>query len=217
MAPLGRSSSGSIKVNINWLHYTDHDLAPLGRSQGGSIRAIFEWLHIGGHQQHMTRTRGLWGFNRNIWTHEGVYVIQDIDAKGTIEHVNVNELEKMFKRGEEIDGLRFSKDGKIRFAPIETYDLGGHTPESLSKDGVAIASFGKKGAKKLGKVADKFKERPFVAGIYPDDIPIGEQYKISVTYLSTHSEKLFIRVSATQDIKRNLGFISYRPAFGVLK
>jgi len=42
-------------VNIDWLHYTDHDLAPLGRSQGGSIKAIIEWLHISGHQQTLLR------------------------------------------------------------------------------------------------------------------------------------------------------------------
>jgi hypothetical protein len=51
VAPLGRSSSGAIKVNMTWLHYTDHHLAPLARSQGGSFMPVIEWLHIGGHQQ----------------------------------------------------------------------------------------------------------------------------------------------------------------------
>jgi hypothetical protein len=49
VAPLRRSSSGSITAIIRWLDYADHGVASLRRSQGGSFAAIMEWLYSTDH------------------------------------------------------------------------------------------------------------------------------------------------------------------------
>jgi hypothetical protein len=67
------------------------------------------------------RERFLWIFNRNLWTPKGVYVVQDNEARGRSEALEENQLEKMLNGGEEIKGVRFSKDKTVRFAPKETY------------------------------------------------------------------------------------------------
>ena len=108
------------------------------------------------------RNAWLWVFNRNLWTSEGVYVVQDLKAIGKSQPLNQNELEKMLEGGKNLGGVRFSKDGKIRFASKGSYQLKIHTPESLAKDGFMVASYGIKGAEKLGEVSRKFRLKPRV-------------------------------------------------------
>lgn len=103
---------------------------------------------------------GIWNFNRNLWTPEGVYVVQDPEALGGSQPFNINQLEKSLKRGKERNGIRFSEDGTVRFAPEGSYKSGEHTSESLAKDGYIIASYGIEGAEKLGEVFYKFKYIP---------------------------------------------------------
>jgi hypothetical protein len=104
-------------------------------------------------------------FNNNLWTPKGVYVVQDPEAIGISQPLNENDLEKMLKGGKDINGIRFSKDKKVRFAPKESYKLGEHTAESLSKDGFVIASCNVNGAEKLGEVSSTFKNNPFIFGL----------------------------------------------------
>jgi len=111
------------------------------------------------------KNRWLWVFNRNLWTDKGVYVFQDLEAKGLSEPLNLNELEKSLKGGREFNGIRFSEDGIVRFAPKELYVLGEHTPGYLLRDGFIIASFGKDGAEKIGKVSSKFRYHPVIDGV----------------------------------------------------
>lgn len=97
---------------------------------------------------------GLWIFNRNLWTENGVYVFQDSN-KETGE-LNIRGLEDMLSDGEEISGVRFSNDGKLRFAPKGTYNIRKClSQKSISNDGFMIASFGIEGAEKLGKISEK--------------------------------------------------------------
>ena len=112
-----------------------------------------------------TMRNWLWVFNRNLWTPEGVYVIQDLEAMGISQLLNQNDLEEMLKGGKDLGGVRFSQDGRIRFAPKGTYTPGGHTPESLAKDGFMVASYGLEGAEKLGEVSAKFREEPYIFGV----------------------------------------------------
>jgi len=107
----------------------------------------------------------LWVFNRNLWNKNGVYIFQDLKAIGRSQPLEINELEKMLKGGKEINGIRFSEDGVVRFAPKESYRLGEHTPESFAKDGFIIASCGQEGAEKLGEVSTKFKNKPSIYGV----------------------------------------------------
>ena len=111
------------------------------------------------------KNRWLWVFNRNCWTDKGVYVSQDLEAKGLSAPLDVRELEKSLKGGREFNGIRFSEDGRVRFAPKELYVLGEHTPGYLLRDGFIIASFGKDGAEKIGKVSSKFRYNPKTYGV----------------------------------------------------
>jgi len=48
------------------------------------------------------KNRWLWVFNRNLWTSEGVYVVQDWNAVGTSQPLNQKALEEMLKGGKEV-------------------------------------------------------------------------------------------------------------------
>jgi hypothetical protein len=111
---------------------------------------------------------GLWVFNRNIWTKDGVYVVPDLKALGRNQPLSQNELEKMLKGSKDIKGIRFSKDQSVRFAPKGSYELGFQTSELLAKNGFVIASYGIEGAKKLGEVSSKFENKPYVYGVKTD-------------------------------------------------
>jgi len=115
------------------------------------------------------RNKWLWVFNRNLWTPSGVYVVHDSNAVGLNQSLTENELELMLSDRTELNGIKFSQDGNVRFAPIETYKLGKHTPESLASDGFVVASYGINGAKALGEVAEKILSNsgrdPFIYGI----------------------------------------------------
>ncbi len=118
----------------------------------------------------------LWVFDRNLWTPEGVYVVYDKDAKGLSEPLRVNDLEKELKGVRKRDGIKFSSDGKVRFAPKDTYVLGEHTSESLAKDGFVRVSYGEEGAEKLGEVSAskhfKYKPRTFGVNVNEGEEPI---------------------------------------------
>jgi len=137
------------------------------------------------------KNRWLWVFNRNCWTDKGVYVSQDLEAKGLSAPLDVRELEKSLKGGREFNGIRFSEDGRVRFAPKELYVLGNHTPDSLSKDGFIIASFGKDGAEKIAEVSSKFKyNNPMTYGL---DIEEGQNSEQRVSALGKYLDGDWLR------------------------
>ena len=112
---------------------------------------------------------GVYVFNRNIWTQQGVYVIQDseVDAlqqlRGNSEKVKVWDLMQLIEQvNNGINGVRFSKDGKVRFAPKESYSLGEVNTQSILDDCFVIANFGEQGAKNLSEVAAHFNNKPFL-------------------------------------------------------
>lgn len=122
----------------------------------------------------------LWVFNQNLWTPKGVYVILDLQAIGVDAKLNVSDIERMVNETgiKEYGGVRFSRDEKVRFAPVETYKLGEHSPESLSTDGWVVANFNVDGAKKLGEVSSKLKDKPIIYGLDSDSFNEGsEDYK----------------------------------------
>ena len=107
----------------------------------------------------------LWVFNRDIWTPKGVYVVQDTKAEGQSARFDLNELEDILSGGKTERGVRFSKDGKVRFAPKSSYSLGVHTPQTLAQDGFVIANYGIEGAECLGNLAQYFRNRPRTFGL----------------------------------------------------
>ena len=105
---------------------------------------------------------GLYVFNRNIWTSNGVYVIQDseVDAlqqlRGNSEKVRLWDLKQLIEQGgNEIKGVRFSKDGKIRFASKDSFLVGEVDSQRVAEDGCVIANYGINGARLLSNVASK--------------------------------------------------------------
>ncbi len=110
----------------------------------------------------LMRNKWLWVPNRNLWTKDGVYVVYDEKGVGRTEELDISKLEKILKGAEEIKGVRFSEDGKVRFAPKETYKGGEQTFEDFSNNGSVIANYGVEGAEKLAEVSKKFKNNPYV-------------------------------------------------------
>jgi hypothetical protein len=148
----------------------------------------------------------LWIFNINLWTNKGIYVIKDLSKIGENQFLEIDELEKKLKEGEEINKIRFSNDGTVRFAPKGSYRNGDHTPDALAKDGLVIASLGVKKAEELGRISTKFKNHPCILGIY-----------------ELETKNPIQRVSAIGEWDEGLGFYGgveiYKKAhaFGLLK
>ncbi len=115
--------------------------------------------------QDIMKNRYLWVFNRNLWTPEGVFVVYDSKAIGITEELGQGELERRLNNREDVQGVKFSTDGTVRFAPKGSYNLGEHTKESLVENGFIIASFGKEGAKKLAEISTNFRDKPYVWGV----------------------------------------------------
>ena len=134
------------------------------------------------------RDKWLWVFNRNLWTKDGVYVLQDEGAIGRSQSLNQKDLEIMLKDSKEFNGIRFSKDKKVRFAPKESYQLETNTPEVLAKNGFVIASYGVEGAEKLGEVSSKFKAKPYVFGVKTDN----SEQRVSALFGNDFDNRLYV-------------------------
>ena len=119
-------------------------------------------------------------FNRNLWTSEGVYVVQDLGAIGKSQLLDEKDLEKRLSNSPAGSPVCYSSDIRIRFAPKGSYKLGEHTPESLAKDSFMIASYGFEGAEKLGEIYSKFRYKPEIGGI---DVQKGDNPKLTVSVL----------------------------------
>ena len=122
--------------------------------------------------QHIRKTmknRWIWVGNRNLWTSDGVYVIQDSQGIGRSQELAINELESALKGGKEFSwgGVRVSQDKRIRFAPKDTYSLGYQSPEDFAKNGFVIASCNQEGSEKLAKVSQaiQFKTNSYIWGL----------------------------------------------------
>lgn len=135
------------------------------------------------------RNNWLWVYNRALWTEKGVYIIPDENVVGRSEQLSINDLEKMLNGGKELSwgGIRFSSDGKVRFAPKGSYQLGKHTSESLVKDGFIIANCNEEGALKIGKVSIAFKNLPFTYGL---EIQNGQAPELRVSAVSEVDDRL---------------------------
>jgi hypothetical protein len=137
----------------------------------------------------------LWVCNRNLWTPKGVYVTPDIKGFGSYhdKELEVDFLEEKLRGGNEIQGVRFSQDGKTSFAPKETYRHNDsrvkeqrHTVEELANDGFIIASFGVEGAERLGEVAATLgSEKNYIFGV---NIKEGEKPDRSILFVTDNSK-----------------------------
>ncbi|MEI7733525.1 MAG: hypothetical protein WCO56_28405 [Verrucomicrobiota bacterium] len=117
---------------------------------------------------HQLEKTGFWIYSRVYWTDIGVYTIdeercavnEDADEKYKDPKDIPRYLAKEMANGISLsNGVTWSRDGKIRFAPNETYRLGFHNAETLTDDGFAIALLGIEGAKKVAAIVNKFYKR----------------------------------------------------------
>ncbi|MDO8628391.1 MAG: hypothetical protein Q7R56_01395 [Nanoarchaeota archaeon] len=102
------------------------------------------------------RDRGLWVFQQCLWTKEGVYVVDDSQAKGLTEKLTPDSLEERLQGSTTVDGIRISPDKSVRFASKKTYRINYCTEydrKSLIKNGFVLASYGKRGAELLDEVS----------------------------------------------------------------
>ena len=101
--------------------------------------------------------RFLLTFNRLDFVYEGVYVSQISNLKDLTEKFNKDKFENKLKYGIKLkNGIRFSKDDKVRFAPKKNYGFGEHEKGTLAYDGFVIANYGIKGAEKLAEISREF-------------------------------------------------------------
>ncbi|MBS3079857.1 hypothetical protein J4221_00125 [Candidatus Pacearchaeota archaeon] len=203
---------------------------PTGEEIASLIRSVYPpYTFIKDHVR-------IWVFNRNLSTYNGVYVLQDQEANGTIfsgEYVSsqahrqhkinlinkVNKLEKIVKNGEEIEGVRFSEDGRIRFAPRETYVSKDKIP--LSKNGFVIASFGLEGARKLEEASHNFKDGYEVGTLdLKDEIMVVDD----VSYISRYNHDHLYGVTGGNPLEHVLCIEGREPgddlcgsSFGIIK
>src|SRR3989344_810713 len=105
--------------------------------------------------------------NINIWTpkrveNPGLYVVHDENGKGLSEKIDTNVLEDRLSGGStERQGVRFSRDRKVAFAPLNTITAGSHIKGALAQDGAYIANYGVEGAVRLDKVDARFALNPY--------------------------------------------------------
>lgn len=126
-----------------------------------------------------------WNSNSNLLTKKGIYVFQgDISGNPLI---SIEELEERLINGHELQGgIRFSADGKVRFAPEEGFSYGCsiHTSKELAEQGNIVAEYGVEGAEKLREVSKRFECKPrtstnYAKGPRPSAISLGGgNYKV---------------------------------------
>lgn len=135
------------------------------------------------------KNKWLWVPSVRLWTPEGVYVVHDKEAAGLSQPLNVGNLEERLNGGNVVNGIRFSPDESVRFAPRKSYRLEKHTPESLSKDSSIIAEYGLQGAEKLREVSARFIMPPYVYGV---NLEKGQKpvQRLSTLYSSLYGHRL---------------------------
>ena len=98
------------------------------------------------------KNRYFWCFTKNLWTPEGVYVVNDRDGS----KLSRKDLEKRLKKNDE----------DVRFVPEDKVKLGEQTSKELeNNEYIRAHTEGQEGAQKLAEIADEFKLKPFVYGL----------------------------------------------------
>ena len=130
-----------------------------------------------------------WLAQRNLWVPEkyqsahGVFVVDDKNGVGLDKELDVGKLESSLKGGRKLkNGIRFSEDETIGFAPRATYSSGEMSSDKFAKDGFMIISNKPQGAKRLAEVASSkhFQYKPYTWIVEPTNKPIQSLSAVSV-------------------------------------
>tara|TARA_Y100000034_G_C6846117_1_gene383302 strand:- start:40 stop:804 length:765 start_codon:yes stop_codon:yes gene_type:complete len=93
-------------------------------------------------------------FQTNHWFKEGVYIEQGKTPKGMRNVSDKERLERLLEDATNLpNGIRFSRDQTIRFAPRKSYKDGELDYKEVANDGFIIASCGIGRAKKLSELS----------------------------------------------------------------
>lgn len=111
-------------------------------------------------REEIMKQRFLWLAGINVWVPEkynsahGVFCLDDEKGFGLNQEPDIGALEKAIIGGKRLDnGVRFSEDEKIRFAPRNTYREGEFSPEEFALDGFVIVKLRLEGAKRLAEAS----------------------------------------------------------------
>lgn len=102
------------------------------------------------------RANWLWDFKKNLYTlygpenERGIYLARDAKAIGLSAKLDRAELEKMLDPRIEVDGVKFSSDYSLAFAPESTYL---NKPFNSSNGYLIARGEGKEGAEALVRVS----------------------------------------------------------------
>ena len=135
----------------------------------------------------IVQKRFFWAFNRNLWTQSGMFSTTDRKAIGRSQELDEEVLDQAIKGGLDINGVRFSQDGTVRFAPKGSYTFGEMSAEELAKDGAMIAQYGVEGAKLLAEASTTRKNKPITYGL---NIQKGQTPQIHVSTLDENGSRL---------------------------
>jgi len=121
--------------------------------------------------RNIIRKDWLWVANNNLWVpgeNAGVFAVYDENGKGRDEKLDQGKLEKALETAKKEKGVFFSEDGKVRFAPRDTYEGGVQSPEDFADNGFVIVSYGVKGAEKLAEASKECDYKPRVWILNPN-------------------------------------------------
>ncbi len=135
----------------------------------------------------IAQKRFFWAFNRNLWTQSGMFSTTDREAIGRSQALDEKVLDQAIKGGLDRNGVLFSQDGTVRFAPKGSYTLGEMSAEQLAKDGAMIAQYGVEGAKLLAEASTTRKNKPITYGL---NIEKGQSSETRVSTLGGNDSRL---------------------------
>ena len=98
------------------------------------------------------RQAWLWAFTGTLYvTKEGAFIQDDPEIRDGRPFMNKDSLEQKLN----------AKDPSVRFVPFG-YKVGEMSPSELAKNPYVIGLAGEEGAEKLAKVAEKFRDKPYL-------------------------------------------------------
>lgn len=133
------------------------------------------------------RTRWLPVYQVNSHGFDGLFSVQDETVEGLAKIMDREALRQELDEGFEHGQVRFSKNGKVAFAPRGSYFFGEMTPDELAKDGAMIAQYKPEGARLLAQASASLPYKPISYGI---DIQEGQDAVIRFSTLDENGGRL---------------------------
>ena len=145
----------------------------------------------------IVRTRWLPVYQVNSHGFDGLFSVQDETVEGLAKIMDRGALRQELDGGFEHRRVRFSKNGKVAFAPRGSYFFGEMTPDELAKDGAMIAQYGSEGARLLAEASASLPNHPIS---YGPNIKEGQDAVIRISTLGEDVGRLHFGGSDFDDV-----------------